>query len=95
MILNKPVFLRLAFIPIGLKHEAVLAKNAGRAETKGDTKLRLPKQPIITTVAYGVQVNIHRQTFVIATLAILTSALSPWFACEREFLQGYILTIIL
>ena len=71
-------------LPIGLKHEAVLAKKAGRADTKGVTKLRLPKHPIITTVAYGVQVNIHRQTFVIATLAILTSALSPWFACEIQ-----------
>lgn len=35
-----------------------------------------PKQAIMTTQAYGDQVQAHRQTLVIATLAILTSALS-------------------
>ena len=63
---------------IGLRQEAVLAKKHGSCETNGVTKARFPKQAIITIIAYGVQMIAHKHTFVIATLAIRSSALSDF-----------------
>lgn len=60
---------------MGFKTEASLAKKAGSEETRGVIRLRSPKAAIMTTTAYGVQIPAHRHTLVMATLAILISAL--------------------
>jgi hypothetical protein len=61
---------------IGLRHEANFAKKAGSCETSGVTRALFPKQANMTITAYGDQIPAHRQTLVMATLAIRTSALS-------------------
>ena len=66
---------------IGLRQEAVLAKKDGSCDTSGVTAARFPKQATITMMAYGLQMNAHKQTFVMATLAILISALSDLPSC--------------
>ena len=63
---------------MGLRQEASFAKNDGSCETRGVTTLLFPKQASITTIAYGDQIAAHRQTLVIATLAMRTSALSAF-----------------
>ena len=60
----------------GLMTEANLQRNDGSCEIIGVIKDRSPKAAVITTNAYGDQIVTQRVTFVIATLAILTSALS-------------------
>ena len=62
----------------GLITEANLQRNEGSCDTIGVTRFRSPKAAIITTNAYGDQIVTQRVTFVIATLAILTSALSAF-----------------
>ena len=60
---------------MGLKIEANLAAQDGIWAPRGVMRFLSPKGPIITTVAYGLQIAIQRNTLVIATLAILSSAL--------------------
>jgi hypothetical protein len=47
-------------------------------ETSGVMRSRFPKQAVMTTAAYGVQMAAHRHTFVMATLAMRISALSAF-----------------
>ena len=60
---------------MGLKMLAILAAQEGICVPRGVSSSLLPKGPIMTHVAYGVQIAIQRNTFDTATLQIFSSAL--------------------
>ena len=71
----------------GFKTDANFAQNDGSCETIGVTRLRSPKAAIITTIAYGDQMHVHSETFVIATFAMRTSALSAFSSWRGRLIE--------